>query len=105
MFVELKKRVETYEGIDIYSIGVVNGNEIPDGSRLECLVYVPEIEIDGHWLVRRTNRECARYIEPEHDVVLGVTSHSDRRNHKVYEIAKKEALEIARYCECEVREE
>lgn len=105
MYVSLRKREEDFQGSNVYSISVVNGNEFPEGSRLECLVYVPEQIIDGHQLIRRTHRECARDIEDIHDVVIGVTSHPERRNNKVMECARQEAKEIANYCECEVKEE
>ena len=54
MFVELK-RGEDYEGSHAYSISVMNGKEIPNGSRLECIVYCPEKIIDDHVLVRKSS--------------------------------------------------
>lgn len=97
------KRGEDFQECPTYLIRVFNGG--PEPERLEGIVYSPKVEIDGHWMIRKTNRECARYKEDIHDVVIGVTSHYDNRAAKVLELAEKFAREVGAYCECEVKTE
>ncbi|MBS3079777.1 hypothetical protein J4218_06660 [Candidatus Pacearchaeota archaeon] len=101
MVIQFKRRSEDYQGNPVFSIAHLNGNE----SRLISLVYTPESEIDGHWLVRRTELECARILDPNHDVVIGITSHRDRIHDKSYWCARGYAEQCARDNNCEFREE
>jgi len=45
--------------------------------------------------VRVTREECPRMFDPIHDAVLGVTSHRERINTKLYEFARKYAVNCA----------
>lgn len=105
MHVCFSKRDEDFQGSHVYSVSVIYGNKIINENRLEGLVYSPEKVIDGYYLVIRTERECSRQIEEEHDVVIGVSSHPERRNEKVRECARTYAQEIAKYLDCKVEKE
>jgi len=84
--------------------GVLQG-ENAEKSRLIGLVYAPDVEIDGHWFVRVTGDECPRMFDPIHDAVIGVTSHRERINAKLYEFARKYATRCAEIESCEFVDE
>jgi len=101
MLIRFKRRDEDYQGHPVFSVTQLNG----ESSRLICLVYTPDLELDGHWLVRRTEDECARIMDTDHDRVLGVTSHKDRIHDKSYWCGRGYAEQYSRDNQCEFKEE
>src|SRR4030042_5906704 len=58
-------------------------------------IYTPEAQIDGHWLVR-LHEEIKTLADPNHDLVIGVTSHKERIPHKTYTCALNYANAVSK---------
>jgi len=61
---------------------------------VEATIYTPEEQIDGHWLVR-LHTDISKKIDPDHDCVIGVTSHKDRIIVKTYTCAREYATALS----------
>ena len=70
-----------FQGISVF--GVLEDDK-KEGRCLVGLVYSPNEEIDGHWFVRVTCKNSPKTFDPVHDKVIGVTSHKERIESKLY---------------------